>query len=307
MAAHSRYSAPFPAFPLRRYGLTGHGDEIRQTVEIDQPRVWRSASLPGVELTVGVNAGRRCRLLHESYALCVVPYRGNADTVLTKWRYRGHELVYRPGAIGIEEPGEIHTCLRVYSPIRYCMLRIAPVLMQEAAAGLGLGQVHFPSALSPRPGLYRLFSLFYGSVVDEDRRLEQQTRLTDVLRVLLTESRAPQPLAAPRVSQRSLERAREYLEAHVSEPIGLQELAGVAGLSRFHLSRTFAQRFGLSPHAYQNQLRLRAVRERLREGTRLDSIEAGFFDQSHMIRHFRDSMGMTPGEFASPRPLPPLD
>ena len=305
--SHYRYIAPFPAFSLRRYGLTGYGEESRRTCEIEQTAVWRSPSLPGVEMTVGVNAGRRCRLLHESYAVCVVPYRGNASTVLTKWRYRGHDFVYRPGAIGVEEPGETHTCLRVYSPIRYCMLRLSPALVQEAAAEMTLGQVHFPSALSPRPGLYRLFSLFYASVVDDDTLLEQQTRLTDVLRALLSESRVPQPLAAPRVSQRSLERAREYLEAHVNEPVGLHELAGVADLSRFHLSRTFAQRFGLSPHAYQNQLRLRDVRERLRQGTRLHSIEAGFFDQSHMIRHFRDSMGMTPGEFARPRPLPPLD
>lgn len=280
-----------------------HGSDPQQT------QVWRSRSLPGVELTLGVNAGRRCRLLHESYAVCVVPRTGNADTVLTRWRYRGGEHLYRPGAIGVEEPGEVHTCVRVYSPIRYCMLRVAPDLVEQSARELGLARVHFPVALVGNPTLYEVFSRFYRSLATSSTLLEQQTRLAAVLNHLLTQSSQPPPAADDRrVSRRSVARAREYLEAHLAEPVCLEDLSKVAGLSRFHLSRIFASTYGLSPHAYQNQLRLRAIRERLRHGSRLDSIDAGFFDQSHMIRHFRDSMGMTPGEFAAPpSALPPLD
>lgn len=247
-------------------------------------------------------------MLHESYALCVVPYAGNAGTVLTQWKYRGREYVYRPGAIGVEEPGEIHTCLRVYSPIRYCMFRIAPDVLEQAARELRVPRVHFPFALIGKPGLYTIFSRFYESLATPASLLERQTRLAVFLRHLLTEVGEPTTAAELRTSRRSIERAREYLEEHLTEPVCLEDLSKVSGLSRFHLSRTFATTYGLSPHAYQNQLRLRAVRERLRHGSRLDSIEAGFFDQSHMIRHFRDSMGMTPGEFATPTTaLPPLD
>lgn len=284
--------------PDRR--LSGSGPEPTQ--------VWRSASLPGVELTLGVNAGRRCRLLHESYAVCVVPHTGNENTVLTRWKYRGGEHFYRPGAIGIEEPGEVHTCLQVYSPIRYCMLRIAPVLVEDAARELGLLRVHFPVALIGTPTLYHVFSRFYESLALSAPLLEQQGRLAALLRHLLTQSGQPPGTPDSRVSRRAIERAREYLEAHLAEPVCLEDLSRIAGLSRFHLSRIFANTYGLSPHAYQNQLRLRAIRERLRAGSRLDSIDAGFFDQSHMIRHFRDSMGMTPGEFAAPQSLlPALD
>ncbi len=276
--------------------------------QLERAQVWRSASLPGVELTLGVNAGRRCRLLHESYAVCLVPRTGNENTVLTKWKYRGVEYQYRPGDIGVEEPGEVHTSLRVYSPIRYCMLRINPALVEDAARELGLARVHFPVALIGTPTLYEVFSRFYQSLARPSTLLEQEARLAALLRHLLTQWGQEPSTADARVSRRSVERAREYLEAHLAEPICLKDLSQVAGLSRFHLSRVFASTYGLSPHAYQNQLRLRALRERLRLGSRPDSIEAGFFDQSHMIRHFRDSMGMTPGEFATPRQvLPPLD
>lgn len=273
-----------------------------------QTFVWRSDAATGIEVTVGVNAGRRCRMLHESYALCVVPHTGNAQTTLTRWKYRGREYLYAPGAIGIEEPGEAHACLRVYSPIRYCMLRIRPDVMQQAALELGLERVHFPAALIGTPELYRTFSRFYHSLTGPTTRLDRDTRLAALLRHLLMESAETISPSETRASRPSIERAREYLEAHLAEPVCLEDLSRVAGLSRFHLSRVFADTYGLSPRAYQNQLRLRSVRERLRHGSRLDSIESGFFDQSHMIRHFRDSLGMTPGEFASPgATLPPLD
>jgi AraC-like DNA-binding protein len=278
-----------------------------QSPQQQPTRVWRSPSLPGVELTLGVNAGRRCRLLHESYAVCIVPRTGNQPTVLTRWRYRGATYEYRPGDISIEEPGEVHTCMRVHSPIRYCMLRLAPALVEDAAADLGLTNVHFPTALIGNPRLYDVISRFYRSLSQPSTLLEKQTRLAAVLKHLLLESGEP-PSEDRLASRGAIERARRHLEDNLAETVGLDELSRVAGLSRFHLSRTFARAYGLSPHAYQNQLRLRAIREQLRVGSRPDSTDTGFFDQSHMIRHFRDSMGMTPGEFATPvATLPPLD
>jgi AraC-like DNA-binding protein len=189
------------------------------------------------------------------------------------------------------------------------MLRLDPPLVEDAARELGLTRVYFPVALVGTPELYRVFSRFYLALtVQPPNLLDQQEQLTTLLRHLLTRSGQPPPPPAGPVSLRSIERAREYLESHVADPVDLEDLSRVAGLSRFHLSRTFATAYGLSPHAYQNQLRLRAIRQRLRRGSRLDSLDAGFFDQSHLIRHFRDSMGMTPGEFASPlSALPPLD
>ena len=248
-------------------------------------------------------------MLHESYALCIVPHGGNRETDLTRWKYRNREYVYRPGTISVEEPGEIHACLRVYSPIRYCMLRIAPELLEQSALELGVPRVHFPVPLLGRRDLYDAFSAFYQAAAGSATVLERQILLTEFIRLLLTESQDPQSAGPQRVPHRAVERARNYLEAHYAEAVGIDDLSRVAGLSRFHLSRVFAGTYGLSPHAYQNQLRLRSVRASLRNGRRLEAIEAGFFDQSHMIRHFRDSLGLTPGGFASPPavPLPPLD
>lgn len=237
-----------------------------------------------------------------------MPFTGNDSGVLTRWRYRGKDYQYRQGDIGIEEPGEVHTCARVYSPIRYCMLRIAPQVMDRAAGELGIENLQFSKVLVGNQLLYAAFSRFYRSLARPSTVAEQQTRLSTFLQYLLMESGDTTGRKRPTVSPQALARVRDYLETHLTEPVCLDDLVKVAGLSRFHLTRMFAQTYGLSPHAYQNQLRLRAIRERLRGGLRPASIDAGFFDQSHMIRHFRDSMGMTPGEFAVSQPtLPRLD
>lgn len=94
--------------------------------------------------------------------------------------------------------------------------------------------------------------------------------------------------------------ALDYLREHYSETVTLDTLAGVAGLSKFHLTRSFARRFRISPHAYQNALRVNDAKKRLarREPIAEVAAEAGFCDQSHFTRVFSSHVGATPREYA---------
>jgi AraC-like DNA-binding protein len=49
---------------------------------------------------------------------------------------------------------------------------------------------------------------------------------------------------------RHLLRAKDLADARYSEPLGVEDLAGAAGLSRAHFSRQFRAAFGESPHTY---------------------------------------------------------
>jgi AraC-like DNA-binding protein len=95
------------------------------------------------------------------------------------------------------------------------------------------------------------------------------------------------------------ERARDYLEARPAEHTSLDELAAAVGVSKFHLVRIFRRRFGVPPHAYGMQLRLRYARALLLEGRtiREASDAAGFADVSHLTREFKRAFGVTPGRF----------
>jgi len=110
----------------------------------------------------------------------------------------------------------------------------------------------------------------------------------------------PAPPAYGGLSRAALRRVREYIDAHLSERTQLVELAAVAGVSIHHFAREFKRSTGVTPHDYLTRKRVDRTREMLaRTDWSLSEIAfaAGFSDQSHMTRHFRRLLGMTPGQF----------
>lgn len=98
----------------------------------------------------------------------------------------------------------------------------------------------------------------------------------------------------------AMRRVREYVDAHLGESMDLAELAAVAGLSVFHFARQFKQTVGVAPHSYLIQRRVERAQDMLaRTDLALSEIAvaAGFSDQSHLARHFRQMLGTTPREF----------
>jgi AraC-like DNA-binding protein len=99
-----------------------------------------------------------------------------------------------------------------------------------------------------------------------------------------------------------LRRVQEYIDAHLDENIDLERLATNAGLSVHHFARTFKQSAGVPPHSYVLQQRLYKARDLLIRTNRplADiALAAGFSDQSHLARHFRQSFGVSPSTFRS--------
>jgi AraC family transcriptional regulator len=100
-----------------------------------------------------------------------------------------------------------------------------------------------------------------------------------------------------------LERLRDYVIAHLDEPIEVTALARLAGRSPFHFSRVFSRSVGMSPHRYVVHLRLQRAIELVREGrSGLAEIAArtGFADQSHLSRWVRRIHGASPTQLRPP-------
>ena len=89
------------------------------------------------------------------------------------------------------------------------------------------------------------------------------------------------------------------LQDYPEEIFSLDEMAAVAGYSRWHFLRLFQKEVGLTPHAYQMVCRLRLLRVLLRTDTAAAdaAVSAGFSDQSHMHKVFKLHHGLTPRQF----------
>lgn len=110
----------------------------------------------------------------------------------------------------------------------------------------------------------------------------------------------PAPQIHGGLSPGAMRRVREYVAAHLSESTDLAMLAAVAGLSIHHFAREFKQSAGMTPHYYLRQKRVERAQDML-ANTDLSLSEiayaVGFSDQSHLARHFRQMLGITPGQF----------
>jgi AraC family transcriptional regulator len=96
---------------------------------------------------------------------------------------------------------------------------------------------------------------------------------------------------------RRVNRARDFLHAHLASPIRLSEVAAAACLSPFHLLRTFQAAFRVTPHEYLQQCRL-ARAKFLLEKTRIPvtsiCLECGFTSLGSFSTFFQKRCGMSP-------------
>ena len=111
---------------------------------------------------------------------------------------------------------------------------------------------------------------------------------------------APAPQAHGGLSPGAMRRVQDYVEANLSHAIDLATLAAIAGLSIHHFARGFKQSVGIAPHHYLIQKRVERAGDMLAHtDLALSEIAytVGFSDQSHLARHFRRMLGITPGQF----------
>ncbi|GGD83010.1 helix-turn-helix domain-containing protein [Caballeronia grimmiae] len=101
------------------------------------------------------------------------------------------------------------------------------------------------------------------------------------------------------MSQANLVDALAYIESNFDKTVSLAQLADLSALSVSRFATVFREQFGLSPYKYLCELRVRRAQTLLLAGVpgSVVATEVGFFDQSHLARHFKRLCGMTPSAF----------
>lgn len=219
------------------------------------------------------------RHFHDTYAFGIV-LRGVERCAV------GRNLnFYEPGAVPMFNPGEVHDGGPATSQgWSYRMVYVDTALVP--------GEQAFPCQ-ARRDALARQRTLELFDAIDCGTALGIEETLVNALEALL----AARPAFAS--SNFNLDLVRQRIDEECCEPLRLNELAILAGLSPTRLLRGFAKAYGLSPHRYQHSRRIAKARRLLLGGMDLADIAAvcGYADQSHLNRWFLRVHGTTPGRF----------
>jgi AraC-like DNA-binding protein len=265
-----------------------------------RPREWvryRSAK-EGVELLeASFEQHVYERHIHDTYAVGVT-LRG-----VQRFWCRGATHDSQPGNVIVIPPGEAHDgesgtegeyAYRMFYISIGRMMELASDAFEKPASSLQLRHVCLlrdPAWARDLNSVWKAMSVQPSSLTTDELFSRAFARL---------DIRHDQGAARTRcVDDRALKRVQDYLREHVHEHVRLDDLAAMASMSRFQLTRQFERAYGLPLHAYHVHLRLVEAKRRLRTGAPVVTVAAdlGFADQSHLHRRFKGAFGMTPGEW----------
>src|SRR4029079_17255485 len=97
-----------------------------------------------------------------------------------------------------------------------------------------------------------------------------------------------------------VQRVCRLLNSNESESLKLPELASQAGVSQFHLQRTFKRVMGISPRQYLAARKIDNFKTLVRKGETVTNslYESGFNSSSRLYEHASEELGMTPATYS---------
>lgn len=151
------------------------------------------------------------------------------------------------------------------------------------------------------PVLRAEVSRLHRALAEPGSVLESEERLTVVTARLLAHLDGVDPHPGEPPDRRLAHRLKQLLDERVVEGIGLAEAAVVLDSTPTHLVRAFRRELGIAPHRYLTGRRLDRARRLLLAGARPADVACavGFYDQSHLARHFTRLLGIPPGAYAA--------
>lgn len=218
---------------------------------------------------------------------------------------RGSEWLsarHLPGHVSMTPPGEqatlrwrgttAHSTLQLHLPAAV-LERVRDDVAELVPAARRLPSVHS----SPEPMVEQAMLSLARAMRAGVPELYAETT-SHMLAAHLILARASNPeLPARRAEDQRLRRVDAYLREHLADPVTLEAIAREAGLSRFHLLRSFKQAYGETPFQRLTRLRMDKARQLLMLGDEsITEVAAacGYTNPAHFASAFRRATGVTP-------------
>ena len=153
--------------------------------------------------------------------------------------------------------------------------------------------------LDGEPAIYRAGDKFQipPNVLHEIKTVDGQCYSMDVLCIRVNESESADNCDYANAVAR-LDELRKSILENPENIYLIEQMAHDACVSPFHMIREFKKAFGLTPHQFQMQCKVRKAQKLLVEKSASEvTYDAGFYDQSHMDRCFKKMVGLSPKEY----------
>jgi AraC-like DNA-binding protein len=150
------------------------------------------------------------------------------------------------------------------------------------------------------PVLRRRVAQLHTALTHRGDELEAESRLALIGERLRGHLRPRLSGNPPRPDRGLAHTLRELLDARLVQGVALDEAARLVHAHPAHLVRAFSGAFGIAPHQYLMSRRIDRARRLLLDGRPPGEVAAatGFYDQSHLTRHFKRWVGVPPGRYA---------
>ncbi|MFD0268105.1 AraC family transcriptional regulator [Streptomyces sp. NPDC127106] len=264
-------------------------------------RHWQYAELPGLDL-LRAHYIRHAfpRHAHDGYVIAAVT--GGIEEV----GLPGGTVHAGPGSVVLINPEVPHTARAgVPEGWAYATLYPSRELIADVAAEIaGLrGTPGFTVDAVTDPRTSHAITEIHRAA-EEGNALAADTLLRTTVARILARHAGPLPARTAKSAGASgAARARAVLQERMADPPSLEQLAAELGTSPFALLRAFRERYGMPPHTWLTDARVRRARRMLDAGTAPAEAAAavGFTDQPHLNRHFTRIVGVTPGAYRRER------
>ncbi|MDO6683993.1 MULTISPECIES: AraC family transcriptional regulator [unclassified Agarivorans] len=270
---------------------------MQVTAANSQQLLKRSASLPFIEL----RQARHSQACYHSHSHDEFSF-GLIDTGDAVYKNMQQQHRITAGHNVTINPGDVHSCNPKQGAWSYRMLFVdshwVGELQQEMLVKPASDYQPFEQHYADDPATFTLLAELFSAIKHDHDGLQQESLL-----IQFFESQFGQGADVRRDASCSakpqIKRVQECIQDQLSCSLSLSELAEVAGLSRYHLVRSFKRRYGLSPHAFQLNQRINRAKTLLREGSSIadTALALGFADQSHFQRNFKKRLALTPRQY----------
>jgi AraC-like DNA-binding protein len=236
---------------------------------------------------------------HDYFVICLIE-RGRQSFL-----HEGTQYTTPPGGVILINPGAVHTGEAVDEQ-GFEMLSLYPTIsqMEDAAsqlAGRQQGSPFFKDVRVDDPWVTKNLLFLHPVLFHASNSLEYESRFTWLMAQLI-QRYADRLYTEERLGRETkvAEQVCGYIQENFVEGVSLSELAQHVALSPYYLLRVFRAETGMPPYVYLENIRVRHAQKLIEQGKPLADValESGFSSQSHMTRHFKRIIGVTPGQYA---------